>query len=678
MEVYCLSKLIWYHFIMKIIQTIRDITRKIQPGWMLDTRSLSLFRVWLSLIVIADLLLRSRYLIAHYTDMGIYPRADYLSFGESATTFSLHAASGQLWYEILLFLIHGFFALWMLVGYRTKIATCIVWALTVSLQNRNMLIHSGADDLLRIVLFWSLFLPLDRYWSWDKNRYTEVAKKNIFSLWVVAFILQQFALYWVTAYLKLWSAWYGEHSAVYSILSLESFHLPLSDITYGFPWLMKIITVSSMYIEFFWPILLILPFFHSWLRIVWIGLISILQFGIMTHMSVGIFPWIALISISAFLPGAFWELLYRFRPTWNITIHYDDKCGLCTRWIRILQNFWMLSGVEYIWLSRSDESIRNISAEHDMWVIARGDRYFLGYEGFVEVMKQSYFLRYCWIIWKWEISTSLGRKIYHIISKKRKLCTLPRPVIPYQQSDVKHIVGIMVLSLSLYCSIMVNISVMACGNSWRNFFQGWIGNIFSLIRERNIHLLESEEHAGWIGSYMSYPRQSQICREENESWYSEFFWWWMMVPRLDQYWGMFAPEPANTDYWPVIDADLISKKDGTIIGQDVWRKDVFWDGVVSFSKYANPHDITVSDRWRKYIYGLMAHKNNPGYTRYFAEYWCRKYNSDDTNPYILDKFTLYSMSEKIYKDYKRSTTQKEAIWKQCCIKDGCFNEEKAQ
>ena len=70
----------------------------------------------------------------------------------------------------------------MLVGYRTKIATCIVWALTVSLQNRNMLIHSGADDLLRMVLFWSLFLPLDRYWSWDKNRYTEVAKKNIFSL----------------------------------------------------------------------------------------------------------------------------------------------------------------------------------------------------------------------------------------------------------------------------------------------------------------------------------------------------------------------------------------------------------------------------------------------------------------------------------------------------------------
>ena len=48
-----------------------------------------------------------------------------------------------------------------------------------------------------------------------------------------------------------------------------------------------------------------------------------------------------------------------------------------------------------------------------------------------------------------------------------------------------------------------------------------------------------------------------------------------MVPRLDQYWGMFAPEPANTDYWPVIEADLVSKNDGTIVGRDIWREYVF-------------------------------------------------------------------------------------------------------
>ncbi len=93
---------------------LRKYIQKIQQAWFLDLRSLSLFRIGLSLVVITDLLLRSRYIVEHYTDMGIYPRIAYQTFGEAITTFSLHAANGQLWYQILLFLIHGFFGLWIL------------------------------------------------------------------------------------------------------------------------------------------------------------------------------------------------------------------------------------------------------------------------------------------------------------------------------------------------------------------------------------------------------------------------------------------------------------------------------------------------------------------------------------------------------------------------------------
>lgn len=123
-----------------------------------------------------------------------------------------------------------------------------------------------------------------------------------------------------------------------------------------------------------------------------------------------------------------------------------------------------------------------------------------------------------------------------------------------------------------------------------------------------------------------------------------------MLPRLDQYWGMFAPKPALQDYWLVIDATLISKKDGTIIGRDLWREYAFPEdhsNIVSFEKYANPNDIAVSDRWRKYIYGFANNKNNIHYSKNFAEYWCKKYNTDATNSHVLDKFILYSMSERI-------------------------------
>ena len=659
---------------------------RVKQAWSLDMRSLSVFRVGLALVPLSDLVLRSRYIIEHYTDMGIYPRWAYQIIGETATTFSLHAANGQLWYQILLFFIHGFFALWILFWYKTKIATLIVWWLTVSLQNRNMLIQSGADDLLRMLLFWSLFLPLDRYFSWDKNRYGMLPKTSlsgILSLGPVAFILQQLALYWVTAYFKLWPAWFGNGNAVYQILALETFHLPLSDITFQFTSVMRFATHASMFVEFFWPLLLVLPFWNTGARMVGILLIVGLHMGIMTHISVGIFPWISIVSILAFLPRDFWDVwVAKLAPKWTVTIYYDDMCGLCGRWIRVLQNFANLSGVTYTGLSRAPEEVKKLSAEHDMWVVERWEIYFLGYEGFVEVMAQSWIFRWFGIIWKWKISVFFGERVYHMLSKRRKYCTLPKPVLPYSESRWEKYIMSTILLISLYCTLAVNIGVMFCGNSWKTFFTAWPVSFVRLVWERWIHIFEWK-HAGWIGKNFSAPKKPEACKKSTTwmNWYREFMSWWTMLPRLDQYWGMFAPKPAEEDYWFVIDAHLTSKKDGTSMGRDLWKAYAFPEekgNIVSFEKYTNPHDIVISDRWRKYIYGFMAHKKNPNYTKNFAEYWCRKYNTDAENPYILEKFTLYGMSERVLENYKRWETKKEALWQQCCLKNGCFTEKTAQ
>lgn len=659
---------------------------RIKQAWSLDVRSLSVFRVGLALVVLSDLVLRSRYIVEHYTDMGIYPRWAYQIMGETATTFSLHAANGQLWYQVVLFLIHGFFALWILFWYKTKIATLIVWWLTVSLQNRNMLIQSGADDLLRMLLFWSLFLPLDRYFSWDKNRYNMVQKTSltgIFSLGVIAFIIQQFALYWVTAYLKLWPAWYGDGSAVYQILALETFHLPLSDITFQFPSLMRLATHASMFVEFFWPLLLILPFWNTGARMVGILLIIGLHTGIMTHISVGFFPWIAIVSILAFLPKDFWDVwVARLAPKWAVTIYYDDMCGLCGRWIRVLQNFANLSGVTYTGLSHAPEEVKKLSEEHDMWVVERRGEFFLGYKGFVEVIAQSWIFRWFGSIGKWGISVFFGERVYHMLSKRRKYCTLPKPVSPYSESRwLKHLANIVIL-LSLYCTFAVNIGVMFCGNSWKTFFTRWPASLVHIVWERWIHLFEWE-NPGWVGANFSAPKKPEGCKPSTTriNWYREFISWWTMLPRLDQYWGMFAPRPASEDYWFVIDARLISKKDGTTMGRDLWRKYAFPEeetNIVSFEKYTNPHNITISDRWRKYIYGFISNKNNQNYTKNFGEYWCKKYNNHPENPYKVDRLTLYSISEKVLPNYARTDTKKEVLWQHCCLKNGCFTERLAQ
>ena len=71
---------------------------------------------------------------------------------------------------------------------------------------------------------------------------------------------------------------------------------------------------------------------------------------------------------------------------------------------------------------------------------------------------------------------------------------------------------------------------------------------------------------------------------------------------------MFAPNPLNTDYWMVINADVRSKSESTkIIKKDIWKEYALGDDVnlaVSFEK-PDIHALSISDRWRKYITNIF-------------------------------------------------------------------------
>lgn len=696
-----LSFIRWIHMEHSLSSYGRALWGKISQAWSLDLRSLSLFRIGLAIVILCDLWLRSRYLMEHYTDVWIYPRSALQALWEAINTVSIHTANGTLWFQEAIFSVHAILALALLVWFRSRIAIIGIWILTVSLQNRNTLINSGADDLLRMVIFWSMFLPLDRYWSWDKDRYdTERKSTSILQIfWVatVAYITQQCLMYWITAYLKFWPEWYITHSAVYEILALESFHLPLSDIVFQFPTVMRFLSASSMIVEFVWPLLLISPFFSTFFRYLGIFLIIGLHAGIVTHISVGIFPWISSISMLALLPSHFWEkIIPRLAPSGSLTVYFDDHCWLCSRWIRIIKNYWTLFGVQFTWLSQAKESIQKISAENDMWVISRGRHNFLGYTGFVELMKQSWLGRpygFIWNIWPLKIA---GNLLYKIISKQRKFCSLPRPIEQYMPSKISTIFTTIIVSISLYCVIIVNFSVMSCHGSWMTFFKAWPLSFASIMQERKLHLFESngeDKHLWWSGENFTQPKSASSCSKTIGEQYSfvtkhttvkkifvthmNIIWWWTMIPRLDQYWWMFAPDPLNIDQWFVIDG-VIKLSTGREIHRDLWKEYVYGtakDGDISFTKYANPHELTISDRWRKYI-TLLGYRNNPDYTRYFAEYWCKRYNSEPENPIKLDRFTIFKQTEIIKQNYERSPLITESMWQHCCLKNGCFETKK--
>ena len=126
--------------------------------WGLDVRALAFTRMALALVVLTDLILRSRDLVAHYSSVGVLPGGPELPYSH---LFYLFFQSSELW-VLFFFILTGIAAVLLLFGYRTKFVTPLVWFLVASLDARNPLVLNSGDHALRLFLFWGMFLPWER------------------------------------------------------------------------------------------------------------------------------------------------------------------------------------------------------------------------------------------------------------------------------------------------------------------------------------------------------------------------------------------------------------------------------------------------------------------------------------------------------------------------------------
>ncbi|MCU4751534.1 HTTM domain-containing protein [Halobacteria archaeon AArc-curdl1] len=194
----------------------------------IDARALALFRVSLALLILADLLLRSRNFTFFYTEHGVVPRslarelsADYaFSFYHLSTNTTVIAA---------LFVIQALFAIQLLVGYRTTFATVVSFLFVVSLDHHNPLVLSYADVLFRLLMFWAIFVPLGERWSVDaihRRRKPRTAVAGI----ATAFILGQMVYMYVTnGIIKSVSSTWRSGNAAPRVLGLDEMTFLLGD-----------------------------------------------------------------------------------------------------------------------------------------------------------------------------------------------------------------------------------------------------------------------------------------------------------------------------------------------------------------------------------------------------------------------------------------------------------------
>lgn len=274
-----------------------------------DLRSLAVFRVVLAVLVLADLTSRATDLSVHYADKGVLPRTVLVEEVLSRWAFSLNLMNGEPFFQALLFGVAALAALGLLVGYRTRLMTIVVWVLLLSIQWRNPLVGGADGPMLRLLLFWSMFLPLGAYWSLDRALKGAVSRPSsrFLSVATVGLFMQIAFVYWFTAVLKSGPEWRVDGTAIYYALSIDQISTPIGTYLLDFPELLEVMTFATLGFEAVGPFLLFFPFFTGPVRTGTVLAFMGLHFGIGLTMDIGIFPWVSALCMVCFLPGWFWE-----------------------------------------------------------------------------------------------------------------------------------------------------------------------------------------------------------------------------------------------------------------------------------------------------------------------------------------------------------------------------------
>jgi hypothetical protein len=288
---------------------VRSLADRVSEVVGLDLRSVGLLRIGIAVCLLIDLAGRAPDLVAHYTDAGLFPRDAAIETAD-AWHISLHFANGQYVFQAILFAVAAFSAICLLLGVQTRLAAIASWVLIVSLQNRNFIILNGADVLLRMILFFSLFLPLGARFSVDRLR--GISRPPAESNWVATsgtvFYALQFMIVYIFAGLikSEIPAWRDGTGLAYALRSPE-FVEPLGLLFVENGTVIRFFNGVVIYGELFGSLLLLLPVWNAAARMTVVIAFSALHLLIAATMSVGMFPLVAIVAACAFLPSAFWD-----------------------------------------------------------------------------------------------------------------------------------------------------------------------------------------------------------------------------------------------------------------------------------------------------------------------------------------------------------------------------------
>ena len=605
----------------------------------LDLRSLALFRIGLAIVILVDLAFRFQDISSLYSDVGVLPRDALIAEKiRHPLYWSLHLISGQPFFQVLLFLFAALMAVAMLVGYRTRLATIASWAMIISIHNRNPVLLFAADDVLRALMFWAMFLPLGAVYSLDSalNSNPKPLPKNILTSATVALIVQQCFIYMFSVVFKASSPlWFPEGTAVYYAFSFDQYATPVSQFLLNFPPLLTFSSYFTLIIEFFGPLFLFIPFYTTFFRFATVITFILLHVTFDLGFELGIFPLLSVASWFAFIPTPIWDYLEKkiqTEPRKGLTIYYDADCGFCKKIVHILRTLLVLPQTPII-QAQEDDSIYADMQQYNSWVVLdwQGNRRFK-WEAMIYVISLSPIFKFIVPIMKWQPLMAAGTKLYETIANNRRLAgnfTKPfkfRPLKVEKSPLINIIAGLLLLA---------------------TFF--W--NIRTFARQQYTRKKLDDSHA--IAKTHHLFNRRTVKRVD----------WISRITRLDQGWSIFAPAPPRDDGWHVIQGKL---QDGTEVDLLNNKKaNVSWDKPTLKQR----NQLYPNMQWRSYYINLSRSIGQKLYP-YYGQYLCRTWNSKHQGKEQLDSLEIYFMDERTVPPGEVQGVEKKSHWQQSCGEDG--------
>jgi hypothetical protein len=258
-----------------------------------DARIVALARWAFGAVVVFSLLDYGLPRFDFFSDGGVMPRATLLGGVARSNRICLLDAAGPPGIVLLFWLAAMAAATCFMIGYRTRLANALAFVLVAGFQERNTMAFDGSDALMRVLLFWFLFIPSGVCGSVDQVRKGGRPPATVPALAVRFAQLQFLWVYVVAVAHKLAGPTWRAGTALNFIFGMEhQYTRPLGPWLRQFPHVTQALTYGALGIEAVLPIAVFAPILQPHLRRVGLAAGVLLHLGILLTLKPGCFSYV--------------------------------------------------------------------------------------------------------------------------------------------------------------------------------------------------------------------------------------------------------------------------------------------------------------------------------------------------------------------------------------------------